>query len=272
MDTAGGAGIIRVLETMPSRPRLPVRPPRTLLACAAVVLLGACPQPNSTVRLGERTLEPRSSAFWSGPVGAGAKTHVVVADQSGLCDRYEEADACTQAAQAGTPGDGTFLRLTATGQAVGDYAVGGKDARQAEASFLVREQGAIAFEEKAVSGTLTFAQLEPGGSVAGRYALKMASGAVIEGDFGADACGAYDRLVKRIADADLACASSYAPTTCSSKCTCGPRVNSADCTRADSASVWECTCNREGVRTKCSVPKTEANVCTQGNGCCDTSF
>ena len=255
------------------KPLTPPPFPLAALAVATAVLLAACPQPSSRVSLGGHELDPESGVFWSGVQGSTSSTRVVIADQKHLCDRYEEADGCTAAAQAATPGEGTFLTLTVSGQAIGDYEVAGEDAnRQAEAAFVVRTESGASFSETAVGGLVTFTTLSPGEGVAGRYTLTMSSGGTIDGTFGAEACANLDRLVQLIAQLQPACTSTFVPTSCSSSCTCGTRNNSAECSRADSASPWSCTCLIAKERTKCTVPKSEANVCTQGNGCCDTSF
>lgn len=242
-------------------------------ALAALLLFSACPQSTTDVSVGGHLLEPKSRVFFSGVQSTNATTRVILSDQDGLCARYEDADACTEAAQAATPGEGTFMTLTVTGQAAGDYEVTGGDAlRRATVVFTVRSAAGQTFSDSAASGVVTFTDLSPGEGASGRYSLKMSGGGEIEGTFGADACGALDRLVQRVAAASPSCSSTFSPTVCSAKCSCLTRTNTADCSRADSTSDWSCTCVRSGDRTKCSVAKSEANVCTQGNGCCDTSF
>ncbi|MBI5548134.1 MAG: hypothetical protein HY901_29995 [Deltaproteobacteria bacterium] len=221
----------------------------------------------------DHTLNPRGGAFWSGTLQSAQVTSVMISDQQEQCDQYEDADPCSEATQNWTPGEGTFLKITVTGQSTGDYFVEGKDlTRQAKVEFRVQQGGATQFTDRATSGLVTFEKLEPGARVSGRYSVQMASGTPIEGEFRADACTGLDRMVKRVASVQLDCATTFEPTTCSAHCTCLNRTNLADCSRTNSASEWDCTCTQNGNRTKCTVPKTEANVCTQGNGCCDTSF
>ncbi len=258
------------------------KPPRTsftasaasaaaTLACA--LLLAGCPKPSTPLTVGGHRLDPATNVFWSGTVGSVDSTRIIVADEPRLCALYEEADACTEAAQSATLGEGTFLTITVSGKVAGEYTVAGTDgSRRAEVVFLVRSGGAVTFKETAISGVVTVTALAPGDGVAGRYSLTMSGGGSVDGEFGGDPCSNLDRLIQRAAQSQPSCSSSYAPTACSSKCTCLTRSNTADCTRADSSSDWECTCVRSGERTHCTVPKSEANVCTQGNGCCDTSF
>ncbi|MGC4116851.1 MAG: hypothetical protein QM765_20275 [Myxococcales bacterium] len=252
------------------------KPPRTSIVVSALagVLLAGCPKPSSSVTLAGHVLEPASNVFWSGTLGTADATRVIVTDQPGLCAAYEKADACTEAAQSMTPGEGAFLTLTVSGKAPGEYEVAGKDStRRADVTFLVRSaDGTVTFKETAASGVVTFTALTPGEGVSGRYKLKMNGGGSIDGEFGGDPCGNLDRLALRFAQSQPSCTSDFTPTACSASCTCATRSNTADCTRPDSASAWECTCVHSGVRTKCPVAKSEANVCTQGNGCCDTSF
>lgn len=248
----------------------PRTPSVLTLACA---LLAGCPKPSTPVTISGHKLDPAANVFWSGTLGTADSTKVVLADVPDLCERYGEADACTEAAQAATPGEGTFLTLTVSGQQAGEYEVAGKDgSHRADALFVVRSATAATFKETAVSGVVTVTALNPGEGVSGRYKLKMSGGGEVSGDFGGDPCGNLDRLVQRLAAVQPSCTSSFAPTVCSAKCACETRSNTADCVRADSSSEWSCTCLRSGERTKCTVPKSEANVCTQGNGCCDTSF
>ncbi|HEY3446474.1 MAG TPA: hypothetical protein VGK67_08915 [Myxococcales bacterium] len=248
-------------------------PRSPLLLTLACALLAGCPKPSTPVTVGGHRLDPASNVFWSGTQGSADSTKVILSDLPNLCELYEKADACTEAAQAATPGEGTYLALTVSGKQAGEYEVAGKDSsRRADVVFLVRSATAVTYKETALSGVVTFTALTPGEGVAGRYTLKMSGGGTLEGDFGGDPCGNLDRLVQRLAQSQPSCSSDYTPTACTAKCSCTTRSNTADCVRLDSSSDWECTCVRSGERTKCAVPKSEANVCTQGNGCCDTSF
>ena len=237
------------------------------------LLLASCTQGSTPVTLGGHTLTPKAGVFWSGMLSSVPTTRVVIADQRDLCDRYAAADPCAQQAQDGTPGDGAFLVITVTGQLTGTYDVASVDqSRNATLAFVLRENGAVTFTDHAGSGQVTFSDLASGASAAGRYSVKMTDGTNLQGDFTADACADYDHLVLLMAKDEPSCATSFTPTSCTTECTCSNRRNTADCSRADSASDWECSCTRSGVSSRCSVARSEANVCSQGTGCCDTSF
>jgi len=237
------------------------------------LLLSSCGQGSSKVTVGEHTLKPRDTLFWTGLVQSSAVTRIIVTDQSGVCARLPDLDACTSAAMAGTPPGGTYLWLGISGAAIGEYEVAGKDrTRLAEAVFSVRSTTEATFTARAVSGTVAFSELYPGSNATGRYTLKLDNGETIDGNFVGQACTELDALMKRVADAQLTCSTSFTSTSCNARCSCSARANSADCVRTDSTSDWSCTCNRSGEMKKCAVAKTEANVCAQGNGCCDTSF
>lgn len=244
------------------------------LAFALPLLALACGPQSSPVTVGGHLLDPEDGVFWSGQFSGLPSTRLVIADTDDLRERFEDADACSQSANDGTPGDGVFLTLSVNGQESGEYAIAGADpARSAEVRFVVRSGGSVVFSDRAVSGVVSFAALEPGARAHGRYALRMQAGDVIEGDFAGSTSKAFDALIQRIAEARLSCSTTYSPTACSARCICSSRAaNTADCTRADSASDWACACLRNGERTRCNVPRTEGNVCTQGNGCCDTRF
>jgi hypothetical protein len=244
------------------------------LACLVALFSStSCGQGSTPVVLAGHTLTPKDGVFWSGLEDTQPSTRVVIADQRSLCDRYDTADPCTQQAQDSTPGDGTFLVLTVSGQNQGDYQVASADpTSQASLSFVVRSGGAVTFSDHAASGQITFTDITTGAGASGHYAVKMASGTQLNGDFTSGACSSFDTLVQRIAAAHLSCATSFSPTTSTALCTCAKQSNTADCSRSDSTTDWECSCKRNGDSSRCSVLKTEANVCTQGNGCCDTSF
>lgn len=248
--------------------------PLRRLALALPLLALACGPQSSPVTVGGHLLDPAEGVFWSGQFSGQPTTRLVLSDQDELRERFETADACTQSANDGTPGDGVFLTLAVNGQASGDYEVAGADpARSAEVRFVVRSGGAVVFSDRAVSGVVSFAALEPGARANGRYALKMQAGDAVEGTFAGSTSKAFDALIQRVAEARLSCSTTYSPTACSTRCTCSTRTaNTADCTRTDSSSDWTCACVRNSERTRCLVPRTEGNVCTQGNGCCDTRF
>lgn len=247
---------------------------RSLHLAAIPLLLHACSQGSSSITNGAYRLDPKDGAFWSGLVGLAPRTELVLVDQKGLCDRFAKADPCSAEASQLTPGDGTFLTIAVSGQTTGQYDVAGTDhTRTADLAFIVRSGGTTTFSDRAITGRVVFTDLTPNVSGSGRYTAQLQSGTVIDGTFTADACSELDLLIDRTGKVNLNCATSFTPLSCSVRCTCATRSpNTADCARDDATSDWSCTCSHNGERTKCTVPKTEANVCTQGNGCCDTSF
>jgi hypothetical protein len=248
-----------------------------ILALATTTALLAGCQGSSKVTVGAYTLVPKDGVFWSGTVDRVPTTNVVIADQDGLCGRYKALNECSAAAQTATPGDGMFLTISVTGQTPGDYTVGSTDpTRRADLAFMVRSGDAVTFSDRSISGMVSFTSLTPGNGGGGHYEVTLKSGEQITGTFESGYCGDLDDLVQREAVAALSCATNFTTTTCTHACTCtpasGPRSASADCTRPDSSSDWSCTCVRDGESSPCTVAKTDGNVCTQGNGCCDTSF
>ncbi len=237
------------------------------------LLLAACGGSSSPVTVEGHALRPKDSVFWTGVWESANTTRVIVTDQEQVCTRYPDADACDEAARLGVVGRGTFLWLSVSGSSTGDYEVEGKDrTRLAELTFSVRGDDGVEFTTRAVSGTVSFTDLYPNSSAAGRYHVKLANGEVVDGSFNARACDPLSVLMQRATAAQLTCSTTFSSTLCSARCTCATRSTAADCARTDAASEWSCTCRRSGEPAKCTVPKTEANVCAQGNGCCDLAF
>ncbi len=244
------------------------------LALLALAWL-SCGSATSGVSVGGNRLTPKDAVFWSGafPLSTRAGAVVVIGDQGSLCKRYPSADACGARGMESFPGDGTFIVIEAPTIAPGEFQFGAKDlARSASLRFAVVRDGAVAFSDEAISGTVSFSSLTTGSDASGTFSANLKSGETASASFQASYCRAFDDFAKRIAEANLSCTSSLLTKSCDGACTCAGRVNTAHCDRADSNADWSCSCSFQGTASTCTVPRTTADVCAPGNSCCALDF
>ncbi|MHB8874949.1 MAG: hypothetical protein ACYC8T_14770 [Myxococcaceae bacterium] len=256
-----------------------------LSSLALVLLAGACERGNSTIRLGGKVLQPRSSLSVGYSACDKSWTDVIISDAPGICETYQ-AEICAEGPVARPPGN--FMVIRVAGGGAGTFPVWGMALQSSpewglpeacngpgpgQSSVSIGGFGSIDF---AVSGNVTLDGAQAGEPVGGHYELVMNSGAAIGGDF----LGAVCERVKWVKNFQgPQCASQETASELNATCECDGRTASGSCAMDGGyflgSPTYDCRCvSGDGSERQCTGPDT-ARLTPGGRplmGCCPIEF